>query len=137
MKKYNSCGCESNVYCPHQDDVKMKIYPPGPNYKSKKIKNKIGDNKKWKWICICCEKEIPFDPHGPGNDDEGLLPNLYGGTVEIHFGYGSKFDQLEDMMSHRDIRIQSSICDECFTNKQNLTRRVEVRKNIKYVPKPN
>lgn len=88
---------------------------------------------KFNWLCLCCEKEIPFDPNGPGNDEEGILPNLEGGTLEIHFGFGSKFDQLEDMLSHRDYRIQSSICDSCFQKKQHLTRKVEVRNTKRYV----
>jgi hypothetical protein len=112
----------------------MQTYPPGPGYKSKKVKNKIGDNKKWKWICICCEKEVPIYIDGyPGNDEEGISPNLEGGTVEIHFGFGSKFDQIEDMMSRRDIRIQACVCDKCFTKKINLTRKIEVRKTRKYI----
>jgi len=82
--------------------------------------------------CLICEKEIRFDPNGPGNDEEGLLPNLEGGTIEINFGYGSKFDMLPDHMYIRDIRIQSAICDNCFEKKQSLTRKVEVIKKQKY-----
>lgn len=85
------------------------------------------------WKCIVCAKEIHFDPNGPGDDGGGLLPNLEGGTIEIRFGYGSKFDQLEDMLSHRDYRIQGAICDSCFLRKQYLTRKVEVRNTKRYV----
>jgi hypothetical protein len=131
-KQYNSCGCESNVCCPHQDSTE------GLCNGCRKIPEKCicKINKKWKWICICCEKEIPIYTDGyAGNDEEGVLPNLEGGTIEIHFGFGSKFDQLEDMLSRQDYRIQGSICDSCFQEKQNLTRKVEVRKIIKYVTK--
>ena len=89
--------------------------------------------KKNVWRCLICKKEIPFDPHGPGDDQEGLLPNLEGGTIEIHFGYGSKFDQLREMLSHRDYRTQGAICDKCFTEKQYLTRKVEVREARRYI----
>lgn len=85
------------------------------------------------WKCIVCAKEIPFDPNGPGDDDQGLFPNLEGGTLDIHFGYGSKFDQLEDMMSHHDYRIQGAICDECFKTKCCLTRKVEARRNTRFI----
>jgi len=91
------------------------------------------NKKKFVWRCLICETEIPFDPHGPGNDHEGLLPNLEGGTIEVHFGYGSKFDQLKDMLSHRDYRTQGAICDECFTKRQYLTRKVEVREARRYI----
>lgn len=88
---------------------------------------------KFKWHCICCEKEIPFDPGAPGDDHEGLLPCLEGGTLDIHFGWFSKFDQLEDMMSQEDIRIQGAICDDCFKDRESLTRRVEVRETRRYI----
>lgn len=136
-KRYNSCGCESNVCCPHQDSMEglcngcRKIFEKCICKKNKSI------NKKWKWQCLVCEKEIEYDPNGPGNDNEGLLPNLEGGTIEIHFGYGSKFDQLKDMLSRRDIRTQGAVCDECFEKKQSLTRKVEVRKHVEFAPRPS
>lgn len=93
--------------------------------------------KKFKWICICCEKEIPVYADGyAGNDEEGTLPNLEGGTIQIHFGFGSKFDQIEDMLGHIDYRIQGGICDKCFKKKQLLTRKVMVIETRKYVTKP-
>jgi len=85
------------------------------------------------WKCICCEKEIPFDTGSPGDDHEGLLPCLEGGTLDIHFGWFSKFDQLEDMMSHGEYIIQGAICDDCFEKKNRLTRKVELRKNTRFV----
>lgn len=80
----------------------------------------------FEWTCICCEKEIPYDPNGAGDDSRGILPNLDGGTIDFHFGYGSKFDMLPLHMYERDIRIQGSICDNCFEKKQHLTRQIEV-----------
>jgi len=89
--------------------------------------------KKFKWRCIICEKEIPIDPLAPDDDNDGTLPCIEGGTIEIHFGWFSKFDQFQDL-SNRDIRIQSCICDSCFENKKHLTRQIEVKKMTKYVP---
>lgn len=136
-KQYNSCGCEANVCCPHQDSTEglcnrcRKIPEKCTCKKNKSI-------KKWKWICICCGKEIPIYADGcAGNDEEGILPNLEGGTLEIHFGFGSKFDQIEDMVRHRNCRIQGAICDWCFQEKQSLTRKVEVRKSVRFVSKPS
>lgn len=81
------------------------------------------------WKCICCEKPIEILEDNKDDDKNDLLPNLVGGTIEIHFGYGSKFDQLEDMVSRHDVRIQSAICDSCFYKKEHLTRKIEVVKN--------
>lgn len=89
------------------------------------------NNKRFKWQCICCEKEIPVHPDGQfGDDNSGLFPSLEGGTIEISFGFGSKFDQIRDLMSPRDIRIQSAICDKCFETKKDLTRKVEIIKSV-------
>lgn len=87
------------------------------------------------WRCICCEKEIPLvfpEDTNLNNDWCGSLPNMEGGTIEIHFGYGSEFDMLPDHMFGRDVRIQSAICDSCFEVKKHLTRKIEVINQIQY-----
>jgi len=87
----------------------------------------------FKWRCICCEKIIELYPDEHGCDEDGILPCLEGGILEIHFGFGSQFDQIEDMLGHIDYRIQGSICDKCFKKKQCLTRKVMVIETRKYV----
>ena len=174
-KQYNSCGCESNVCCPHQDSTeglcnRCRKIPEKCTCKKNKIrcKNCNGTNLRpdhggyychakdgegrpylcldcdnnsrtpWKWQCLICGKEISIYADGrAGNDEEGILPNLEGGTLEIHFGFGSKFDQIEDMIRHRNCRIQGAICDWCFQEKQSLTRKVDIIEKRKYVSKPN
>lgn len=131
-KNHNSCGCKSNVCCPHQDSTEG-LCKSCQKIPEKCICKKNKSIKKWKWQCLICEKEIQFDPGAPGDDHEGLLPCLEGGTLDIHFGWFSKFDQLEDMMSQEDIRIQGAICDDCFKDRESLTRRVEVRETRRYI----
>lgn len=82
-----------------------------------------------KWICIVCEKEIPFDHNCPGDDREGILPCIEGGTFEINFGWFSRFDKLEEAFTERDIRRQGCVCDDCFEKKQHLIRTIEVVTN--------
>lgn len=87
--------------------------------------------------CLVCEQEIEKDSGASGDDEKGILPCIGGGTIEIHFGYFSRFDQLEaDMASSYNYQrgiIQAAICDNCFEKKQHLTRTVDVQKSTKFV----
>ncbi len=75
---------------------------------------------KWAWKCIICEKRIPILQYG--DDRKGLMPVFLGaGTVDIDFGYGSQFDNSED------VRIQACICDDCCEKRQNLIRMVKTQ----------
>lgn len=76
--------------------------------------------------CIICEKDVPIILDSSGDDKSGLLPNIEGGTLSIHFGYGSKFDLFIEEIK-REIQIQGCICDNCFDRKKHLTRKVCVK----------
>jgi hypothetical protein len=154
VKRYNSCGCESTVACGHQDSTeglcqKCRKIPSKcscfntqcnhtfigkPSICSKcgvHNKNNYINNNKFVWKCICCEKEIAFD--NLGDDETGTLPSLAGGTMNIHFGWFSKFDHLPQYLdTYADLKIQAAICDQCFEKKQHITRKVEVIESTKY-----
>lgn len=78
------------------------------------------------WTCICCEKpvKIIYD----GDDEKSLYPNLVGGTFELHFGYGSKHDNLVD----GDV-FQGCICDDCADKKKHLMRSVLIQKTTTWI----
>jgi hypothetical protein len=78
--------------------------------------------------CIVCEQEVETDPDAPGDDEKGVFPCIGGGTIEIDFGYFSRFDQC-----CREEVIQGIICDNCFESRQHLTRTVEVLETRKFV----
>ena len=77
----------------------------------------------WLWKCLVCEKDLTPDADWSGDDDQGSLPNLEGGTIDINFGYGSRFD---DVNVSRRIQHQACICDDCYEKKMGLTRAVMV-----------
>ncbi|KKM98986.1 hypothetical protein LCGC14_1152360 [marine sediment metagenome] len=77
----------------------------------------------WLWKCIVCEKDLTPDMDYPGDDERACLPNLEGGTINIDFGYGSRFD---DVNLDKRIQHQASICDDCYEKKIKLTRPVSV-----------
>ena len=77
----------------------------------------------WLWKCLVCEKDLSSTADFEGDDDQACLPNIEGGTVEIHFGYGSCFDDLNGIQQDR-IRHQAFICDDCYEAKMHLTRPV-------------
>lgn len=78
------------------------------------------------WKCIVCEKEVEIIYEE--QQDLGILPNMEGGTIEFDFGYGSRFDTLNE--PHR---IQGCICDNCFVNKKHLTRKVAIVHSFRIV----
>ena len=77
----------------------------------------------WLWKCIVCEKDLTATAGYEGQDDRACLPNLEGGTIDIDFGHGSRFDDLNGIQQSR-IRHQACICDDCYEKKIKLTRPV-------------
>ena len=69
--------------------------------------------------CLCCEQ--PIDVVSPGDDSRGVLPNIVGGDIVIHFGYGSA---VHDCLKHQSEEHQSAICDTCWEKKKHLVRTV-------------
>lgn len=83
-------------------------------------------SKQHKWKCLICEK--PVDIINEGDDNRGLWPNINGGTMDIGFGYGSDFDDMNN-----DIYHQAVIHDECYKKKLSLIRHVTKQKPEKWV----
>jgi hypothetical protein len=56
----------------------------------------------------------------------GRLPNPGGGTITIHFGYGSRFDDMD----RDDVVHQALICDDCYEKavQKGLVRAVKATK---------
>lgn len=77
----------------------------------------------WLWKCLVCEKDLGATADYPGDDDQACLPNIEGGTINIDFGFHSRFDDV-----NLDVRIQhqACICDDCYKAKMALTRPVIV-----------
>lgn len=76
----------------------------------------------WLWKCLVCEKDLTPDVDYSG-DDRACLPNLEGGTIDMDFGYGSRFDDFNGIQQDR-IQHQACICDNCYEAKMGLTRPV-------------
>lgn len=79
------------------------------------------NNEKWAWRCLICEKEVRIDH--PGDDSRAAWPNLEGGSIEIDFGYGSRFDD-ENFHPPPHVTHQACVCDDCYEAKKHLTRAV-------------
>lgn len=81
--------------------------------------------------CLVCEEEV--EPTGKCKDDylENHHPNIYGGTIDIDFGYGSKFDDMNGYQG-RSIVHQAIICDDCYEKKQHLTRPIVKHHHVKW-----
>ena len=78
-----------------------------------------------KWMCIVCEKELEvLSAPSPPINEKATFPNIEGGTIEIHFGFGSIYDGINSVKHH------SCICDNCWGKKKHLTRAVEEEKRI-------
>ena len=80
----------------------------------------------WVWRCICCEK--PVEIVSPGDDERGWWPDVVGGTLNVHFGYGSQYDDVAAMTGCRHLDRQAMICDDCYKAKRHMVRIVEVRR---------
>ena len=78
------------------------------------------------WICLICEKPIDVDPKAAGSLKPASWPSVRGGTVNIDFGWFSRFDDMNDVVG-RCVTHQAVICDDCYGEKQHLTRPVVVR----------
>jgi len=80
----------------------------------------MDENENWTWRCLVCEKEV--ETVHPGDDSRATRPNLAGGSIDIGFGYGSRFD---DMNFHGPyVTHQACVCDDCYEAKRHLTRAV-------------
>ena len=83
----------------------------------------------FKFICICCEKAIELC--WPNDPIDTIFPNLNdGGFIDIHCGYGSRYDMLPFMIDEYDPALQCAICDNCIQNKKKLTRMICRSKGI-------
>lgn len=78
----------------------------------------------WLWKCLVCEKDLTTDADYPGDDDKACLPNVEGGTININFGYGSRFDDCNGIIRLEEVQHQACICDDCYEAKMGLTRPV-------------
>ena len=58
-------------------------------------------------------------------DKRAVFPNIAGGIIEIHFGYGSIYDEGIHHIKHH-----SCICDDCWKKKKHLTRAVREKSYI-------
>jgi len=76
------------------------------------------------WICLICEKSVKTDPGSTGSLKPACWPCVEGGTVEIHFGFCSRFDDMNGIVRRRGVTHQAVICDDCYEKKQRLTRSV-------------
>ncbi len=65
--------------------------------------------------CIVCEKDI----HLTDVFKDPPPDNIKGGTMDIDFGFGSKFD-TGNGFSGRSFHFSAAICDECFEKKKHL-----------------
>lgn len=96
--------------------------------------NLDSNGKPFVWTCIVCDKPITISHEG--RDDDGTLPNLEGGTIDIHCGYGSKYDflDLQSAVYAEYINLQSAVCDACIKKKSDFIRQVEIRRNNRMIP---
>ncbi len=62
--------------------------------------------------CIVCEKDLP-----PFDND--MPENIEGGTMDIDFGYGSKYDTNNSCCGN-EFYFHVAICDGCFEKKKHL-----------------
>jgi len=84
------------------------------------------------WKCIICEKDMPIEKDFQC-DDRRLLPNIEGGTAILHFGYPSRFDQLESMIANSHETCIIAICDDCFDKKCSLAKRILIKESTEYI----
>lgn len=75
----------------------------------------------WLWKCLVCEKNLTSSAGYIGDDSQACFPNIEGGTINIDFGYGSRFD---DVNLDARVQHQACICDDCYEKKMGLTRPV-------------
>jgi len=90
------------------------------------------------WFCIICSKRLPnicLTPDDDKYDNSGVHPNIEGGTAEISFGYGSRHDQIENLLECANYRYIGCICDDCFDDKRSLIKRVLIEKRYKFTIK--
>ena len=87
------------------------------------------------WFCIICSKPLPNHclDENDDFDNSGVFPNVEGGTFRLHFGYGSRNDQLESMLNHRQEEYIGCICDNCFDDKRSLMKLVIVKESKKFI----
>ena len=78
----------------------------------------------WLWKCIVCEKDLTKNVCYSGDDNKASLPSLEGGTININFGYGSRFDDCNGIIRPEVVQHQACICDDCYEAKMKLTRPV-------------
>lgn len=78
----------------------------------------------WLWKCIVCEKDLTQNTCYSGDDDQASWPNLEGGTINMNFGFGSRFDDCNGIIRPGRVQHQACICDDCYEAKMGLTRPV-------------
>ncbi len=75
------------------------------------------------WICLICEEPVDIDPGSMGSMKPACWPSVAGGMVSIHFGWFSRFDDMNGI-GGRGVTHQAVICDDCYEEKRRLTRPV-------------
>ncbi len=83
------------------------------------------------WVCLVCEKKVEMDPQSTGSMKPACWPCVAGGTVSIHFGWFSRFDDMNGI-GGRGVTHQAVICDDCYEKKQHLTRPVVPRSTTEW-----
>lgn len=87
------------------------------------------------WICLVCEKSVEVDPQATGSLKPACCPCVEGGTININFGWFSRFDDLNGIAG-RHVIHQAVICDDCYEKKQHLTRPVVARDTTEWKELP-
>ena len=75
--------------------------------------------------CLICGKQVGLIYKG--QDDPAIYPGMVGGTVDINFGYGSIYDEMNGPRIH-----QALICDNCFLTVRDRTRTVIATRYVKW-----
>jgi len=66
-------------------------------------------------------------------DNSGVHPNIEGGTAEISFGYGSRNDQIENLLECANYKYIACLCDDCFDEKRKLIKKVYILEKKEFI----
>lgn len=87
------------------------------------------------WVCLICEEPVEVDPGATGSLKPACWPCVGGGTVNISFGWFSRFDDMNGIAG-RCVAHQAVICDDCYERKRRLTRPVVSRDTTEWEELP-
>lgn len=86
------------------------------------------------WYCIVCSKHLIniFLEKGSKFNNPDSFPVIEGGTAQISFGYGSRYDQIENLAECTNYKYIACICDDCFSDKKSLIKKVRLREKTEF-----